>query len=91
MPYSGLKVPKFWQPIKGQDLLTIGDILPGGVETVFLMIASYRDFQCRETIASAFTKADHPERLFVGGSSSCFIYIILHYITLFTNDSHYLY
>eukprot|EP01035_Chromulina_nebulosa_P021023 gene21023-27246_t len=30
------------------------------------MIASYRDFQCRETIASAFNKADHPERLFVG-------------------------
>jgi hypothetical protein len=30
------------------------------------MIASYRDFQCRETIASAFERADHPERLFVG-------------------------
>jgi hypothetical protein len=30
------------------------------------MIASYRDFQCRETIASAFAKSDHPERLFVG-------------------------
>ena len=37
-----------------------------GLETIFLMIASYRDFQCHETITSAFQNADHPERLFVG-------------------------
>lgn len=37
-----------------------------GQETIFLMIASYRDFQCRETIESAYRMADHPERLFVG-------------------------
>ena len=30
------------------------------------MVASYRDFQCRETIASAFERATHPERVFVG-------------------------
>merc|ERR1712100_795421 len=30
------------------------------------MIASYRDFQCRETIASAYERSDHPEYLFVG-------------------------
>ena len=65
MPYSGLKVPKFWKPAEGQDLFTSGDLI-NGVETIFLMIASYRDFQCRETIASAFAKADHPERLYVG-------------------------
>ncbi|CAM9091058.1 unnamed protein product, partial [Ectocarpus fasciculatus] len=32
------------------------------------MIASYRDFQCRETIASLFSRADHPERIFVGAA-----------------------
>ena len=37
-----------------------------GVDTIFLMIASYRDFQCRETITSAFMRADHPEALFIG-------------------------
>ncbi len=30
------------------------------------MIASYRDFQCRETITSAYMRSDHPERLFIG-------------------------
>ena len=66
MPYSGLKVPKFWKPNDGEDLFPTGDKI-NGLEPIFLMIASYRDFQCRETIASAFAKADHPERLFVGG------------------------
>ena len=37
-----------------------------GEETIFLMIASYRDFQCRETITSAYNRSDHPERLYVG-------------------------
>jgi hypothetical protein len=63
MPTSGLKVPRFWEPR--------GDLFKSGLrvndyETIFLMIASYRDFQCRETITSAYKKADHPERLFVG-------------------------
>ncbi|CAM9100166.1 unnamed protein product, partial [Ectocarpus fasciculatus] len=30
------------------------------------MIASYRDFQCRETITKAFLRADDPSRLFIG-------------------------
>ena len=63
MPFSGIKVPRFWQP-QG-DVLEIGSKV-NGHETIFLMIASYRDFQCKETIASAFNRADHPERLFVG-------------------------
>lgn len=63
MPFSGLKVPRFWKP-EG-DMFTSGSKV-NGEETIFLMIASYRDFQCRETITSAFNKADHPERLFVG-------------------------
>jgi len=63
MPFSELKVPRFWEA-KG-DVIKSG-FKVGGEDTIFLMIASYRDFQCRETITSAFKKADHPERLFVG-------------------------
>ena len=33
--------------------------------TIFVMIASYRDFQCAETASSALARAAHPERLVV--------------------------
>ncbi|KAJ1424397.1 GlcNAc-domain-containing protein [Ochromonadaceae sp. CCMP2298] len=62
MPGNGLKVPHFWYPPAGADWTTWSR----EEETIFLMIASYRDFQCHETIANAFERADHPERLFVG-------------------------
>ena len=65
MPITDLKVPKFWTPPEGSDLNKVGSKV-NGQETIFLMIASYRDFQCRETITSAFSRADHPERLFIG-------------------------
>jgi len=65
MKLTELKVPRFWEAPHGQDLNKIGSVV-NGEKTIFLMIASYRDFQCRETIASAFNKADHPERLYVG-------------------------
>lgn len=63
MPFSGLKVPRFWEA--NGDVIKSGYQV-NGEDTIFLMIASYRDFQCRETITSAFKKADHPEHLFVG-------------------------
>jgi hypothetical protein len=65
MPIIGLKVPRFWEPTPETDPIKVGSKI-NGQDTIFLMIASYRDFQCRETITSAFTRADHPERLFVG-------------------------
>lgn len=65
MPLTGIKVPKFWFPAPGEDYNQVGSKV-NGQETIFLMIASYRDFQCRETIASAYSRADHPERLYVG-------------------------
>ena len=34
-----------------------------GLETIFVAIASYRDFQCRQTIESIFSRATHPERI----------------------------
>ena len=58
-------MPRFWEPPKNEDLFKMGSRV-NGEETIFLMIASYRDFQCRETITSAFKRADHPERLFIG-------------------------
>ncbi len=64
MPLVGLKVPKFWSAPEGVPLNSVGSRV-NGEETIFLMIASYRDFQCRETITSAFSRADHPERLFI--------------------------
>jgi hypothetical protein len=64
LPYSHLKVPKFWIP-PHEDFAEWNSLIDGE-ETIFIMIASYRDFQCRETITSAFARASHPERLFIG-------------------------
>jgi Glycosyltransferase (GlcNAc) len=65
MPVIGLKVPRFYMPATEAELNKVGSKV-NGQETIFLMIASYRDFQCRETITSAYMRSDHPERLFVG-------------------------
>ena len=65
MKLTNLKVPRFWKQSPTEDLNKIGRIV-SGKESIFLMIASYRDWQCHETITSAYKFADHPERLFVG-------------------------
>ena len=36
------------------------------LETIFVMIASYRDWQCPLTVESIFSRAKHPERVRVG-------------------------
>jgi hypothetical protein len=43
-----------------------GDECPIDKRTIFIAIASYRDFQCRYTVESAFNRAKHPERIRVG-------------------------
>jgi [Skp1-protein]-hydroxyproline N-acetylglucosaminyltransferase len=40
-----------------------GDDCPLEQRTIFLAIASYRDFECRSTVESAFKWAKHPERV----------------------------
>jgi len=65
MYLTGIKVPRFWEYTPGQ-IPEKHESKVNGHETIYLMIASYRDFQCRETIAIAYERADHPERLFVG-------------------------
>lgn len=40
-----------------------GDACPVHDRTIFVAIASYRDFQCRYTVESAFLRASNPERI----------------------------
>ena len=43
-----------------------GDDCPVDERTIYFAIASYRDFQCRYTVESAFGRAKNPERIRVG-------------------------
>jgi hypothetical protein len=46
--------------------LVRGDACPVDARTIFVAIASYRDFECRLTVESIFSRAAHPERVRVG-------------------------
>mmetsp|Transcript_547 Transcript_547/g.1756 ORF Transcript_547/g.1756 Transcript_547/m.1756 type:complete len:642 (+) Transcript_547:355-2280(+) len=61
-PRTGLLVPVFWEPPPGVDELAHVDLVDGE-PTIFLMIASYRDWQCRDTAASALARATHAARV----------------------------
>lgn len=43
-----------------------GDSCPLNERTIYVAIASYRDWQCRETVISIFSRAKYPERVRVG-------------------------
>ena len=45
---------------------SIGDACPISQRTIYVGIASYRDFECRSTVESIFLRAQHPERIRVG-------------------------
>jgi len=45
---------------------TRGDKCPLAERTIFVAIASYRDWQCRDTVTSILSAANHPERVRVG-------------------------
>jgi hypothetical protein len=51
---------------------SVGSRIPRGggdgdyLETIFVAIASYRDWQCSRTVESIFSRASHPERIRVG-------------------------
>jgi len=45
-----------------------GDKCPKHERTIFVAIASYRDWQCRYTVESIFLRARYPERIRVGKS-----------------------
>jgi hypothetical protein len=59
------KLPQFWAPPEGTDLDSVGTLVDGE-PTIYLMVASYRDFQCPETITSALERARFPSRVIVG-------------------------
>mmetsp|Transcript_4317 Transcript_4317/g.9174 ORF Transcript_4317/g.9174 Transcript_4317/m.9174 type:complete len:579 (+) Transcript_4317:32-1768(+) len=42
---------------------TRGDACPVSERTIFVAIASYRDWQCRDTVTSIFSAAAHPDRI----------------------------
>ena len=52
-----------------------GDACPLHQRTIYIGIASYRDFQCRQTVESIFNRATHPERLRVGECQSGFRFL----------------
>ncbi len=43
-----------------------GDSCPVSERTIYVAIASYRDYQCRDTVTSIFERAKFPERVRVG-------------------------
>ncbi|KAK1744184.1 glycosyltransferase (GlcNAc) [Skeletonema marinoi] len=43
-----------------------GDSCPLDERTIYVAIASYRDYQCRDTVTSIFERAKHPDRIRVG-------------------------
>jgi len=51
-------------PVTGSHVR--GDDCPESERTIFIGIASYRDFQCRLTLESAFQRASNPNRVRVG-------------------------
>jgi hypothetical protein len=61
---TNLQVPVFWEPPPGSDQLDHIDMI-NGEPTIFLMIASYRDWQCRDTATSALERATFPGRVIV--------------------------
>mmetsp|Transcript_21385 Transcript_21385/g.22860 ORF Transcript_21385/g.22860 Transcript_21385/m.22860 type:complete len:441 (+) Transcript_21385:84-1406(+) len=51
-------------PVTGSSVR--GDACPISQRTIYVGIASYRDFQCRETLESVFLRAENPKRIRVG-------------------------
>lgn len=50
-------------PINNDKNTTNTATEPVLLETIFIAVASYRDWQCSRTVESAFTRASYPERL----------------------------
>eukprot|EP00587_Corethron_hystrix_P001993 CAMPEP_0113308756 /NCGR_PEP_ID=MMETSP0010_2-20120614/7079_1 /TAXON_ID=216773 ORGANISM="Corethron hystrix, Strain 308" /NCGR_SAMPLE_ID=MMETSP0010_2 /ASSEMBLY_ACC=CAM_ASM_000155 /LENGTH=640 /DNA_ID=CAMNT_0000163885 /DNA_START=148 /DNA_END=2070 /DNA_ORIENTATION=- /assembly_acc=CAM_ASM_000155 len=79
-PTLRVDVPHFWSPDPKTErwhpagsLLTrteaetaFGQRSPWGDPTIFVAIASYRDWQCRYTVESIYGRAAYPERIRVG-------------------------
>ena len=68
-PSTSLRLPRFWRHATGAP--DDADGLEGlidpsvGTPSILLSVASYRDFQCAETVGSALSMAAYPERISV--------------------------
>lgn len=66
-----MTVPKFWVPpnkplsekMTLEEALSIGYKTKDNLETIFVSVASYRDYQCSFTVENIFYRAKHPERI----------------------------
>ena len=57
--------PAFWRPPAGASDQDVGfDV--GGQPSIYVKIASYRDYQCPQTVEEALAYATHPQRIFFG-------------------------
>ena len=56
-------------PVTGSQ--TRGTDCPFDERTIFVAIASYRDFQCRYTVESIFNRAKNPHRIRIGKMNKC--------------------
>eukprot|EP00633_Aureoumbra_lagunensis_P004009 CAMPEP_0197318572 /NCGR_PEP_ID=MMETSP0891-20130614/51640_1 /TAXON_ID=44058 ORGANISM="Aureoumbra lagunensis, Strain CCMP1510" /NCGR_SAMPLE_ID=MMETSP0891 /ASSEMBLY_ACC=CAM_ASM_000534 /LENGTH=530 /DNA_ID=CAMNT_0042809113 /DNA_START=154 /DNA_END=1746 /DNA_ORIENTATION=- len=62
---TGLFVPEWWSP-PDDNISKFPTQTVEGEPTIFLMIASYRDFQCRDSLNSALRRAKYAARLVIG-------------------------
>jgi hypothetical protein len=54
-----------------------GEECPDDERTIYFAIASYRDFQCRFTVESAFGRAKNPKRIRVGECNAYMVLIVI--------------
>lgn len=66
---TAMKVGSCNEPDPKTGSIARGDECPPDERTIYFAIASYRDFQCRFTVESAFKRAKNPLRIRVGECS----------------------
>jgi hypothetical protein len=63
---TAMKIGTCTEPDPETGSFQRGDKCPTIQRTLFIGIASFRDFECRTTVESAFDRAKHPERIRIG-------------------------
>eukprot|EP00558_Chaetoceros_sp_UNC1202_P003216 CAMPEP_0197243528 /NCGR_PEP_ID=MMETSP1429-20130617/8958_1 /TAXON_ID=49237 /ORGANISM="Chaetoceros sp., Strain UNC1202" /LENGTH=527 /DNA_ID=CAMNT_0042703767 /DNA_START=268 /DNA_END=1854 /DNA_ORIENTATION=- len=61
--YLGNYGEQLMTPTQAKSVGSVVDDGIAGLETIFVAIASYRDFQCRQTVEGIFQRADYPNRV----------------------------
>jgi hypothetical protein len=74
---QAMKVGTCIEPDPVTGSMVRGDACPPDKRTIYIGLASYRDYQCRYTLESAFLRAAHPERIRVGTWYRCLYRFLL--------------